>query len=139
MPKAARREWSRITQDLLRLGVLTVVDGKGLYSYCLAYADVEAAEKQCAKEGMWTKEPLINKEGDVVGYKNKQAPWFNIKYVALKTMKAFLIEYGLTPASRSKLKMSSKPEEPEDFPSREQMADKNDEPNLDDIDTSKIM
>ena len=139
MPKAARREWVRICADLLKLGVLTIVDGKGLYAYCLAYADCEAAEKQCHKAGMWTEEPIVNKDGNVVGYKNKQAPWFAIKYVALKTMKAFLIEYGLTPASRTRLKIAQAPDKPEDeFPSRQQMAD-SDAPNLDEIDTTKIM
>jgi phage terminase small subunit len=88
---------------------------------------------------MWTEEPIVNKDGNVVGYKNKQAPWFAIKYVALKTMKAFLIEYGLTPASRTRLKIAQAPEKPEDeFPSRQQMADA-DAPNLDEIDTTKIM
>ena len=93
---------------------------------------------QCHKEGMWTKEPIVNKDGEVVGYKNKQAPWFAIKYIALKTMKAFLIEYGLTPASRTKLKIAPKPDEDAEFPTREEMA-QSDAPSLDSIDTTKIM
>lgn len=138
MRKAAQREWKRITRDLLELGVLTIVDGKGLMGYCDAYADWEEAQRECVAEGLWIEEPIVNKEGNVVGYKKKAAPWFTIKYAALKTMKSFLIEYGLTPASRTKLKIEKKPDGPT-FPTREESARTNDEPNLEDIDTSVVM
>jgi P27 family predicted phage terminase small subunit len=137
MPKAARREWVRMCADLMTLKVLTVVDGKGLMAYCLAYADCEASEKQCEKKGRWIEEPIVSKDGQVVGYKNKMAPWFATKYIALKTMRTFLIEYGLTPASRSKLKMDKPAEVADEFPTREQMSNAADDlPNLNDIDTS---
>ena len=140
MPKAARREFVRICGDLMRLGVLTIVDGKGLMGYCLAYADCEASVKQCAKHGMWLEEPIVSKDGQVVGYKHKQAPWFNTQYIALKTMKSFLIEYGLTPASRSRLRIDKDQIEPDDFPTREQSAaSKAAAPDLDAIDTDKLV
>lgn len=112
--KTAQREWKNITRELLTLGVLSVVDGKALAMYCDAYADWEEAQKQCVKEGMWYSEPVINSIGLVVGYKHKQSPWFNVKCTAMKMMKCFLIEYGLTPASRTKLKIEKKSEAQDD-------------------------
>lgn len=112
--KTAQREWKRITRDLLTLGVLSVIDGKALAMYCDAYADWEQAQRKCVSDGMWYSEPVINSEGMVVGQKHKQAPWFNVKCTAMKMMKAYLIEFGLTPASRTKLKIEKKSEAQDD-------------------------
>lgn len=134
--KAARREWGRITADLDALGVLTVVDGKALAMYCDAYADWEHAQKKCIKSDLWTAEPVVA-DGVVVGYKNKQAPWFNVKCAAMKMMKVYLIEFGLTPASRTKLKIE-KPQQSGEMPTRDQTSLPSAEPNLDDIDETVI-
>lgn len=146
MPKgmrpSAQREWRRMTVFLDSLGVLTVIDGKALAMYCDAYSDWEVAQKKCVTSGMWYDEPVLNKEGDVVGWKHKQAPWFNIKCANMKMMKSFLIEFGMTPASRAKLKIDKvKPSsEEEGLLSRDAAALKqpNDEPDLDAIDLSRV-
>jgi P27 family predicted phage terminase small subunit len=106
--KTAKREWKRLAPKLDEVGVITKVDGKAFAMYCDAYADWEVAQKKCMEDGMWYSEPVLNHEGLVVGYKHKQAPWFNVKVTAMKVMKSFLIEFGLTPASRSKLKIERK-------------------------------
>ena len=137
--KTAQREWRRITADLLRLGVLTVVDGKALAMYCDAYADWEEAQRECVKEGLWVEEPIVNKDGCVVGYKKKQAPWFNIKIIAMKVMKSYLIEFGLTPASRTKLKIE-KPQPTDEVQTREQaMGAADADVDLAGIDTDVVM
>lgn len=134
--KAARREWGRIVKDLLVIGVLTVVDGKGLMAYCDAYADVEELQKECVKKGLFIEEPIVSKDGMVVGYKTKTAPWFTQKYVALKSMKSFLIEYGLTPASRAKLHVERPPTDDEQLPTKEQTRLPDDFIDIADIDTT---
>jgi P27 family predicted phage terminase small subunit len=108
LSRCARREWHNITGQLETLGVLAVTDGKALAMYCDAYADWEQANKQCHKEGMWYSEPVVGATGMVVGFKHKQSPWFNVKVTAMKVMKSFLIEFGLTPSSRSKLRIEKK-------------------------------
>lgn len=121
MPKglapAARREWHRITHDLMALGVLTVIDGKALAMYCDAYSDWQEAQRNCRKDGMWIDTPVLDKGNMPIQLNDgrwmmvrKENAAFNIKCKAIKTMKAFLIEFGLTPASRSKLKMPKKEE-----------------------------
>lgn len=119
MPKglrrAAQREWKRIVSELLQLGVLTVVDGKALAMYCDAYADWQEAQRDCVKHGLVLDSPVLDEENKpiIVGGQaltvRKVNPAFTVKSAAQKTLKSFLIEFGLTPASRAKLKIPAKP------------------------------
>lgn len=99
MSRLARREWGIITKQLDALGLLAVTDGKALAMYCSAYSDWEEAQRQCVKVGSWIE------ESTATGMKWKLAPWFQARCAAAKQMHSFLIEFGLTPASRSKLKI----------------------------------
>jgi len=136
MPKelrpTAQREWRIMSGHLDMLGVLSVIDGKALAMYCDAYADWEVAQRKCVKDGMWTEEPIISKDGNLCGYKYKQAPWFNVKVTSQKVMKSYLIEFGMTPASRSKLKIE-RPKTTDDFPGRGDT-----HPSTDDLDLNAI-
>lgn len=115
MPRAASREWDRIVPALLKLGVLTIVDGKALAAYCDAYAYWEQARKDMDSHGLVVEEPILNKEGDEIGTKLKANPAVSIYATMGKLMKSFLVEFGLTPASRSKLKIEKpKPVDPMD-------------------------
>lgn len=135
LSRAARREWHFITRKLLALGILTEIDGKALAAYCEAYAEWEQACLDVKKYGQLIEEPVINKMGEAVCMESaeevdgvlvrKSTPLFRLKENpavrtrnnAAKTMKAFLIEFGLTPATRAKLKIGKKADdEPvEDF------------------------
>lgn len=113
MPKAARREWNTIVPILLRLGVLSNIDGKALAAYCDAYAHWELARKAIEKYGLVVEEPVFDKDGfarvDVVKLKANPAV---AEYATFgKLMKSYLIEFGLTPASRAKLKLEKPKEE----------------------------
>lgn len=115
MPKgmaiAARREWSRIVPALLQLGVLSSIDGKALAAYCDAYSMWELARKDLHKNGLVQDSPALDKENCAIFIEGapliirKKNPAFEIYNTAAKLMKSFLIEFGLTPASRSKLKI----------------------------------
>lgn len=105
MPKAASREWDRIVPHLLMLRVLTVVDGKALAAYCDAYAYCEMARKDMAKHGLLVEEPILDKMGEEVGVKLKENPAVNTYAKMSGLMNKFLTQFGLTPASRSKLKI----------------------------------
>ena len=59
MLKAARREWAAIVPSLLRIGVLSNIDGKALAAYCDAYAHWELARKQIEKYGLVIEEPVL--------------------------------------------------------------------------------
>jgi P27 family predicted phage terminase small subunit len=104
MRKAAQREFKLICEPLREMGLLSSVDGKALMAYCMAYADVEEAERDIRKNGL-----CMFEDCGEAGTKKKANPAVSIKYKALATMKAFLTEFGLTPASRSRLKVTQKP------------------------------
>lgn len=91
----AKKEWRRIVPELKRLGLLTCVDGAALEAYCQSYARWVEAEQLMLERGTTVfKTPS--------GYL-QQLPQVSIaqKYAAL--CKAFLTEFGLTPASRTRI------------------------------------
>lgn len=98
---AARREWAFMVPYLLDRGVLTVVDGKALAAYCETYAQAEKALK------------MLNEQGAVVliGGRSKTNPWFKVYKDTIAVMKSYLTEFGLTPASRARIKLPSKPKD----------------------------
>lgn len=111
MRRAAKREWYNMVPQLMALNVLTKVDGKALMAYCDAYADWEESQKDCVKNGLVLDSPVLDKDNNPISIDGqllrvrKENPAFAVKCKALKTLKSFLIEFGLTPASRSKLKI----------------------------------
>jgi len=117
MPKgmacAARREWKLITHELSILGLLTVVDGKALGEYCKLMGLAEVYYKEALRKPM-VEEPQFDKTGMCVGEKLKANPATAAYLGCSKAAKAYLIEFGLTPASRTKLKIQ-KPKDVDPF------------------------
>lgn len=93
----ARAEWRRISAELVMLGLLTCVDRAALAAYCSAYARWAAAEKAVAKFGLVIKSP---KSGFPIAN-----PYVGIANTALDLMRKFAVEFGLTPASRTRLQV----------------------------------
>lgn len=89
----ASDEWDRIVPQLLTLGLLTEVDGKALAAYCVSYGRWAAAEIEIARHGLLVDTPMGLKVNPAV----------RIARDAMSQLKQFLIEFGLSPASRSRL------------------------------------
>lgn len=139
LSRAARREFHFIKNALIKLRVLTDIDGKALACYCEAYAEWEQACRDVRKYGQLIEEPVVDKLGhaimlqEVAGPESaptvvfkplvrlKENPAVRTRNNAAKTMKSFLTEFGLTPASRVKLKIGKKTDEDpgEDFFNRQ--------------------
>ena len=103
----ARKEWERIAPELRRLGLLTTVDRAALAAYCQNYARwVKAEEFLSAND--WT---FTTDNGYI-----QQRPEIGIAHKAMALMKAFCQEFGLTPASRTRI---SVPEPPKGDPFEE--------------------
>lgn len=107
LSKEARKEWRRISKELLTLGLLTVVDRAALAAYCQAWSRWVEAEEQMSKPDF----KLVRSTDK--GYEHA-SPWVGVANNALKQMKAFLVEFGLTPASRSRVSVA-KPEEKDPY------------------------
>jgi P27 family predicted phage terminase small subunit len=105
-----RAEWRRIVPILLDMGVLTVADGKALAAYCSAYAQLAKAEAAIEKYGLICA-TAVDPDTGVVELKIN--PAVRIKSDAMRHLKSFLIEFGLTPAARSRLKINTNPDAPD--------------------------
>jgi P27 family predicted phage terminase small subunit len=90
----AKREWHRIVRELYAAGLLTVADRAALAAYCQLYARWVQAEQKLAGGSL----TITTDKGFVL-----QNPLVGICNTALDGMRKYLIEFGMTPSSRSRL------------------------------------
>ena len=93
----ARKEWTRVGRKLLAFGLVTEVDRSALAIYCQAWARWVEAEQQLAKFGVVLKSPN--------GYP-MQSPYLAIANKAMDQMAKILVEFGMSPSSRSRVTVS---------------------------------
>jgi P27 family predicted phage terminase small subunit len=96
----ARIEWHDITSLLFEHGMITGVDGKSLAIYCIAFADYIEAISMLEEHGKTQTSTRTRTES--------RSPWLGIKDRAEDVMRRYLIEFGLTPASRTKVTAATK-------------------------------
>jgi P27 family predicted phage terminase small subunit len=106
----ASEEWDAIVPQLELLGVLTVVDGKALAAYCHFFARWWQAEAEIERLGIILEEERLDKEGNLVGAVYKRNPAISVSHEAAKIMRSYLVEFGMTPSSRSRLRMTGEQE-----------------------------
>ena len=90
----AKKEWRRLAKKLEQLGVLTEADMSVFASYCQAYARWKEAEEFITQHGSIFKTPS--------GYV-QQVPQVSIAQQNLKIMQSLAGEFGLSPATRSRI------------------------------------
>ena len=101
----AKKEWKRLAPSLEAMGVLTVTDTMAFAGYCQAYARWKEAEEFISKHGSIFKTPS--------GYV-QQVPQVSIAQQNLKIMQSFCSEFGLTPATRSRIAAATDDSEDDD-------------------------
>jgi P27 family predicted phage terminase small subunit len=99
----AKTEWKRVVPELAALDMLRSVDTSSLAAYCESYARWRQAELVITKEGQTVQEPIVNKAGEVVGYKIRRHPAISIAKDALASMLRTSSLFGFDPSSRSRL------------------------------------
>lgn len=117
----AKAEWRRVVPELAACGLLTVVDRAALEAYCESYAQWKEAMEALRDSGLTFK----TESGYV-----QQRPEVAIANSALKAMRAFMTEFGMTPSSRSRVHVPGKGEEAdpfEEFLSQSRVAERLDE------------
>lgn len=110
LSEAAAAEWKSILPELRQLGVLSRIDGKALAAYCHCFGRWMEAEAEVKKLGIIVEEPIVRydreaKEAEIIGYRYKKNPAVTISETAMKIMKSFLVEFGMTPSSRSRVRI----------------------------------
>ena len=102
----ARAMWQRTASKLTLMKVLTQVDLRGLEVYCSLYARWRNAEDHRAKHGYHT---WGGKKGETL----VASPYVKISLDCSVQMKSWMGEFGVTPSSRSRVKVDKKvPETP---------------------------
>ena len=89
----ARKEWRRAVKQLAASGLMTKLDSAALAGYCQAWERWVNAEVDLRKTGVIVKAPS--------GYAI-QSPYLAIASKAMDQMHKFLVEFGMTPASRAR-------------------------------------
>ena len=100
----AKKFWKQIVPELRRLGVLTVVDGPALAGLCQTYARWRVAEEFIAKHGECY--PLRGENGSIRYM--QQFPQVSISRNLLHQLRGLYQEFGLTPASRTRVEVGSR-------------------------------
>ena len=101
----AKAEWRRLVPVLRRMKVLTEADYMVLSSLCQAYSTMVKAQKKLTESGL-----LFKTQSGYV----QQSPLLSIVSSCVETITRLAREFGLTPASRTRLQMLSGA--PEDQP-----------------------
>jgi P27 family predicted phage terminase small subunit len=113
----ASAEWDRVVPELVASGVMTRVDLAALTCYCLAWAHVAQAEVEIHAHGILVPVMVEDADGAYIdsGNRKKNAA-VTVLNESMRNVRAFASEYGITPASRTKVKVE-KPatEDPLDF------------------------
>ncbi len=101
--------WGRLTVLLDRMGILTEADGAALERLCDCYADILACRELIEADGYTYK--TQDQNGNTL---IKANPAVTQLRAADSQFKSYLIEFGLTPAARSKVNVTPDDDEKAD-------------------------
>jgi P27 family predicted phage terminase small subunit len=118
LAKEAHAEWDRISPILEKMGVLTTADGAALEAYCKLHALNLKAEAAIEKYGI-----VLAKVDEVGVSVLKKNPAVSIFESTSRLIRSFLQEFGLTPASRSKVAASEGRDLEPDVKAQDQLQD----------------
>lgn len=90
----ASKHWQVVARQLHDARILTELDTHALCLYCEAYSKWMEANNNIAKYGMVVKSP----NGFPV-----QSPYLSISNKAFEQMKGIMVEFGMTPSSRTRV------------------------------------
>lgn len=103
--KVAKYEWARVTKELASMGVLTKVERSALEQYCIAYEKWRKAMNHVAEHGMVT--TIVDDKGNTI-FRRNPGDVACLEYSRL--IQKYLGEFGLTPASRSRVVIETETE-----------------------------
>lgn len=90
----AASEWERMFPELSKLGLITTIDVAAFEGYCVAYSIWREALDRLKLGGL-----IVTGENGIP----YQSPYLKIQNNQLKIVQSFLNEFGMTPASRSRV------------------------------------
>ena len=105
LDEVAKEEWSRMGKELFDTGLFTSIDSTALAAYCVAYSQWTENIRKVTKFGTVFKTPN--------GYP-AQSPYLSMANKAFEQMTKMLIEFGMTPSARARVKTAISAREPPD-------------------------
>ena len=108
-----KREWKRISRELIAVGLLTSVDRAILASYCEAWSRWSQATRELHELASAKGKSVLviaTKSGNAI-----QNPLIGIINVAADQMRKLAVELGLSPASRSRLQIEPQHKDADPF------------------------
>lgn len=93
----AQQRWEVLAPLLARSGLLTDLDGDALAAYCVIYSRWQTAEKAIKDSGQVIK----TRSGNFI-----QSPYVGVAHTAMKLMRAYEEQFGMTPSARSRVKVA---------------------------------
>jgi P27 family predicted phage terminase small subunit len=121
----ARKEWSRVAGVLHKAGLLRNPDESAFRTYCESYSEWRAAGDEVRKKGMfvringWKKRSVDERGKPVVEIHEGETitnPAMKMKLAIADQMRRFMQEFGMTPASRSRIDLGLPKQPAEDKP-----------------------
>jgi P27 family predicted phage terminase small subunit len=106
LSEAAKKEWRRAGRMLLQLGLMSEMDRPAFALYCQAYGRWVETEEALRKYGVMVKSPS--------GFP-MQSPYLAVANKAMEQMRSLLSEFGMTPASRTRVSAMPVDEEEDEF------------------------
>jgi len=94
-------EWNQVTKELFDLGIIGKIDRSALAAYCQSYAIWAEASDRLKEEGL----VIMTTNGNLI-----QNPLLTIVNRSRESVRVFLREFGMTPASRPKVSVIGKTE-----------------------------
>ncbi len=106
LSEESRKEWTRAGRFLLQLGLISDLDLAAFAAYCTAYGRWVEAEQALRTHGVLMKSPN--------GFP-MQSPYLTVANRAMEQMRSLLLEFGMSPASRSRVSGIPLVEEGDEF------------------------
>ena len=112
LTRHAKKLWKSLAAELVEKGILTITDLPALEACCEIYGQYREAHEAVfhpidSMTGKRTKRTLAEY---LKGRNSQTMPEYTAMTKAFNTFKAYLIEFGMTPASRGKLDIPEVPE-----------------------------
>jgi P27 family predicted phage terminase small subunit len=112
---AALEEWNRVLPELVENGLLTRANLAIFGAYCVAYGHWMEAEDDIEERGRVIEEPVFNRQNEQTGHREKPNPSIAQAHQFMLAVLRHAIEFGMTPASATKVCASPDSERSDSF------------------------
>jgi len=100
----AKDEWARMVAILGHMGIISKAEGPALTLYCEAYSKWLRARGEIVKRGMVIERDIVNSKGRKTGTRLFANPAIAVEMATMRLMKDILVELGMTPSARSRIR-----------------------------------